>query len=97
MLAALEQILDQSRNGPIEKSKSIAAVLAYLYCLQRCDRWPFDDFWKALDDPDDKIRSADLTRCLNGIYLQVGIDRTTKRKLSEIYAELGLSSDGRRR
>lgn len=83
MLDALEQIALQARGKPIEKTKAISAILAYLYCLQPCDRWPFDDFWKALDSMDDKTRSADLSRTLNGICLQVGIDRLEKRRLSE--------------
>lgn len=80
MLDALEQIALQAREQPIDRSKAIAAILAYLYSLQRCERWPFDGFWKALDQPDEKTRSSNLNSTLNGICLQVGVDRLEKRQ-----------------
>ena len=79
MLDALEQVTLQAREQPIEKTKAIAAVLAYLYSLKPCERWPFDDFWRWLDHGDRMTRTANLNRCLNGICVQAGIDRTMQR------------------
>lgn len=80
-LDALEQVALQARREPIEKSKAIATCLAYLYSLQSCERWPFDEFWKWLICEDSKTRTANINRSLNGICVQLGIDRETKRKL----------------
>ncbi len=79
-LEALEQAIVQARIQPVEKTKAIATCLAYLYSIQPCDRWPFYEFWKWLGNPDKIMRSANLSRCLNGICEQLGIDRQTKRK-----------------
>ena len=79
-LEALEEVVLEARNQPIEKTKAIATCLAYLYSLQPCDRWPFYEFWKWLGNPEKIMRSANLSRSLNGICEQLGIDRQTKRK-----------------
>jgi hypothetical protein len=81
-LAALEQALIQAREKPVDKSKAIATCLAYLYSLQPCERWPFDEFWKWLDYPDATMRSANLSRSLNGICVQLDIDRVKRRKIA---------------
>lgn len=41
---------------------------------------PIDDFWKALSQPGEKFRLADLNRILNGICLQLGLERLEKRR-----------------
>ncbi len=81
-LEALEQVALQAHDGPIEKTKAIATCLAYLYSLQPCERWPFYEFWKGLGCLDAKTRSASINASLNGICLQLGVDRETKQKLS---------------
>jgi len=83
-LEALEQVALEARNQPIEKTKAIATCLAYLYSLQPCDRWPFYEFWKWLGNPDKIMRSSNLSRSLNAICEQLGIDRQTKRKRTPI-------------
>lgn len=76
-LDALEQILCLSDQDSVRRTRSIALVLAYLASRNVAQRWPFDEFWKSLVCEDDKIRSGNLNRCLNGIYLQLGIKRTS--------------------
>lgn len=73
-LQALEQTAQKARDQPLERNHAIRLCLAYL-ASRSPERWPFDEYWKALADDDDKIRSANLTRCLNAMYLRLVIKR----------------------
>jgi len=75
-LDALEQAAANSDTRKVQRSRSIAVCLAFLATRRKFDRWPFDQFWQFLDVDDNIIRTANLTRCLNGIYFQLGIKRT---------------------
>lgn len=77
-LDALEQILALSAVDCVSRTRSIAVCLAYLASRNASERWPFDEFWKWLDCEDKHVRSGNLNRCLNGIYLQVGVKRTNE-------------------
>lgn len=78
-LEALEEIGECAREGRPPRTKTVALCLAYLCSLHGGDRWPFYEFWRWLDCEDRNIRSANVQRCLNAIYLHVGVDRATKR------------------
>lgn len=80
-LDALEQVAANSDTSKVPRSRSIAVCLAFLATRRKLDRWPFDQFWQFLDVDDKIIRTANLTRCLNGIYFQLGVKRTTAMML----------------
>tara|TARA_R110002124_G_scaffold90543_1_gene230816 strand:+ start:1219 stop:1485 length:267 start_codon:yes stop_codon:yes gene_type:complete len=74
-LAVLEDGLRSGRTAPLAHSHGIALALAYLASVSSGERWPYDDYWKAMRDPDAKIRSQDMNRTLNGIYHGLKINR----------------------
>lgn len=76
-LDALEQILALSAEDCVRRTRSIGVCLAYLASRNVAERWPFDEFWKWLVCEDKHVRSGNLNRCLNGIYVQLGVKRTT--------------------
>ena len=75
-LDALEQILALSAEDRVRRTRSIAVCLAYLASRDVSERWPFDEFWEWLDSDDQHARSGNLNRCINGIYMQIGVKRT---------------------
>lgn len=75
-LEALEAVVSLSDHGPIEKSRSIAFILAYLASLQPCERWPFDSFWRDCASNNPNGRPAGMNASLNAIYKTVGVNRT---------------------
>lgn len=75
-LKALEQAAASAKYKPLERTYAHRLCLAYLASRSGPERWQFDQFWAALIQPDDKIRTADLTRCLNAIYLRLGLQRS---------------------
>lgn len=75
-LDALEQILALSAEVRVQRTRSIAVCPACLASRNVSERWPFDEFWNWLYCEDKHVRSGNLNRCLNGIYLQIGVKRT---------------------
>lgn len=78
-LDALDQALEWSGEQKIERTRALATCLAYLYSLTLRDRLAYYDFWKWLDHDDKITRSANLSRCLNRIYLNAKVERTRAR------------------
>lgn len=77
-LDALERVAARASKEVVPKDRSIAVCLAFLATRRRVERWPFDEFWQALACSEQKLRSANTHRCLNGIYAQLKIDRSNK-------------------
>lgn len=77
-LLALEDAMDRSRHGPVERTFGIRLALAYLASTADCERWPFDEFWRWMVHADLKGRTAHMTGSLNGIYRQLGVRPKTR-------------------
>ena len=52
-LAALEELVDQAKDAPIQPSIAIRVVLAATFAHSDGRREPYDDFWKAMQISDD--------------------------------------------
>ena len=63
-LDALEQVAARASKGIVRRDQSIAVCLAFLAIRKKVERWPFDEFWQALECPDDKLRSQIRTGVL---------------------------------
>lgn len=74
-LAALEELAALSRYGPIERSRPLAVVLAYLASRSEGGRHVYDNFWKAICHPRPHDRSAIVQSSLTGIYRNAGQER----------------------
>lgn len=74
-LAALEEVADQSRKEPIQRTRAIAIALAYLWAYGGRERGMFVWFWRSLTDPNDIGRSQNVNASLNGIYRALGLSR----------------------
>lgn len=65
-LAAVDEVAERSRHGPVELTLSLGFTLAFLANFAD-ERWPFDAFWKALREPRDKERWAMVNASRNAI------------------------------
>ena len=65
-LAAVDEVADQAMNGPVERHLALRFALAFLANFAD-ERWPFDNFWRAIALPDGKVRSATVTAARNAI------------------------------
>ena len=50
--------------------KKICFTLAFLANFAD-ERWPFDNFWRAVATPDEKVRAATVTAARNAIHRAV--------------------------
>ncbi len=66
-LAAIEEAAEQSRGKRIVRTTELRFALAYLWASNGAERWPFDNFWKALADENDIGRSQGVNAGLNAI------------------------------
>jgi hypothetical protein len=82
-LDALEEATAEAHNGPVRRSWALRLALAYLASQQRhgrdAPRWPFDNYWRSLDDRRQQERWAKLNASLNAIHLTVGQKRDMQR------------------
>lgn len=82
-LDALEEAFAAAREQPVRRTWALRLVLAFLASRTRhgspVERWPFDNYWRALNHPRPHDRSASLNAALNAIYLAVGQKRDTQR------------------
>jgi hypothetical protein len=74
-LHALEEVLEESRSGPVRRSFALRFTLAFLANFAKDERWPFDNFWQAVADPLDIARWQNANACLNGIYRLLNVRR----------------------
>lgn len=82
-LDALEEAFAAARDEPVRRTWALRLVLAYLATRTRHgsspERWPFDNYWRALAHDRPQDRTAILNAALNAIYLAVGQKRDTQR------------------
>jgi hypothetical protein len=74
-LAAVDEAAAQTANGPVQRSLALRFALAFLANFAE-ERWPFDNFWRAIALRDDKSRGATVTAARNAIRRAVE-DRST--------------------
>jgi len=82
-LDALEEAFAAAREQPVRRTWALRLVLAFLASRTRHgsppDRWPFDNYWRALAHERPQDRTAILNASLNAIYLAVGEKRDVTR------------------
>jgi hypothetical protein len=65
-LAAVDEAAEQSARRPVQRSLALRFALAFLANFAD-ERWPFDNFWRAIATNDGKVRSATVTAARNAI------------------------------
>jgi hypothetical protein len=65
-LAAVDEAADQSNSGPVERSLALRFALAFLANFAD-ERWPFDNFWRAIATPNDRGRWQNANAARNAI------------------------------
>jgi hypothetical protein len=65
-LAAVDEAADQSVFGPVHRSLALRFSLAFLANFAE-ERWPFDNFWRAIALRDEKVRGATVIAARNAI------------------------------
>jgi hypothetical protein len=66
-LAVVDEATERSHHGPVERSLGLRFALAFLANFAD-ERWPFDQFWKALAETRDKERWAATISARNAIF-----------------------------
>jgi hypothetical protein len=69
-LAAVDEAAEQAKAGPVPRPVSLRFALAFLSNFAE-DRWPFDNFWRAIATKDDKVRGATVVAARNAIHRAV--------------------------
>lgn len=82
-LAALNEVCEASKAGPIQPSLLIRFDLAFLYAQGHGRRSVYDDFWKEMQDEHRTsadggryMRPTSLSTCLQGIIRDLGFNAT---------------------
>lgn len=70
-LAAVDEVAEQASDGPVERHLALRFALAFL-ANSADERWPFDDFWRAVATEDQKVRRATVIAARNAIHRAVG-------------------------
>jgi hypothetical protein len=66
-LAAVDEAADQSAEGPVQRTLALRFALAFLANFAE-ERWPFDNFWRAIATQDEKVRCATVVAARNAIW-----------------------------
>jgi len=66
----IPDIWGQSLQGTFRAIRSFSFALAFLANFAE-ERWPFDNFWRAIATRDPKVRSATVTAARNAIHRAV--------------------------
>jgi hypothetical protein len=69
-LAAVDEAAELTKDGPVRRSLALRFALAFLANFAE-DRWPFDNFWRAVAVTDEKVRVATAVAARNAIYRSV--------------------------
>lgn len=69
-LAAVDEVAEQALLAPVDRHLSLRFTLAFLANFAD-ERWPFDNFWRAIAECDQKGRSATVTAARNAIHRSV--------------------------
>ena len=70
-LAAVDEVAEQAIVGPVHRHLALRFALAFLANFAD-ERWPFDNFWRAISLGDEKVRSATVLAARNAIHRAVG-------------------------
>ena len=65
-LAAVDEATDQSARAPVQRTLALRFALAFLANFAD-ERWPFDNFWRAIAVRDEKVRSQTVVAARNAI------------------------------
>lgn len=69
-LAAVDEVAEQATVGPVHRHLALRFALAFLANFAD-ERWPFDNFWRAVAVNDEKVRSATVLAARNAIHRAV--------------------------
>jgi hypothetical protein len=69
-LAAVDEVAEQAKSAPVERHLALRFALAFLANFAE-ERWPFDNFWRAIAVRDEKVRSATVVAARNAIHRAV--------------------------
>lgn len=67
--AAVDEVAEQASDRPVQRHLRFA--LAFLTNFAE-ERWPFDNFWRAVATKDEKVRRATAIAAGNAIHRAVG-------------------------
>jgi hypothetical protein len=65
-LAAVDEAAERAAKAPIERTLALRFTLVFLANFAD-ERWPFDNFWRALAMKDEKVRGATVIAARNAI------------------------------
>lgn len=69
-LAAVDEVAEQAQAAPVERHLALRFALAFLANFAD-ERWPFDNFWRAIAVGDEKVRGATVVAAKNAIHRAV--------------------------
>jgi hypothetical protein len=69
-LAAIDEAAELAAQRPVHRSLALRFALAFLANFAD-DRWPFDNFWRAISLNDNKVRCATVVAARNAIHRAV--------------------------
>lgn len=70
-LAAVDEVAEQASDRPVQRHLALRFALAFLANFAE-ERWPFDNFWRAVATKDEKVRRATVIAARNAIHRAVG-------------------------
>ena len=65
-LLAIDEAADQATRAPVSRTLALRFALAFLVNFAE-ERWPFDNFWRAVAVLDPRVRSATTLAACNAI------------------------------
>jgi hypothetical protein len=65
-LAAVDEAAGNTRKGPVRRSLALRFALAFFVNFAD-ERWPFDEFWRAIANPNDRARWQNANAARNAI------------------------------
>ena len=69
-LEAIDEAAVEAAKGPVQRTLALRFALAFLANFAE-DRWPFENFWRAVSVRDEKVRSATANAARNAIHRTV--------------------------
>ena len=72
-LAAVDEAADQTQEGPVRRTLALRFALAFLANFAD-ERWPFDNFWRAIATVNERGRWQNANAARNAIRRAV-VDR----------------------
>ena len=69
-LAAVDEAAEKAAQGPVQRTVALRFALMFLANFAE-ERWPFDNYWRAIALRDPKVRGATVTAARNAIHRAV--------------------------